>query len=54
LRFFAKKWYHFFLGGGAPPIVALEGDLVFWGKPSYPFIDSKEFTFLQPTGVLGM
>jgi hypothetical protein len=26
-----------FLGGGMPPIVAPEGDLVFWGKPCCPF-----------------
>jgi hypothetical protein len=53
LAIFCKKWDHFF-GGGMPPVVAPEGDLVFWGKSSYPFIDSKEFTFVQPTGVLGM
>jgi hypothetical protein len=45
-----------FWGGGCPPIVAPEGDLGFRGKPSFPlylFI-SMEFTFVQPTGVLGV
>jgi hypothetical protein len=32
---FAKKWNHFG-GGGMPPAVAPEGDLVFRGKPSRP------------------
>jgi hypothetical protein len=39
-----------------PPVVASEGDLVYRGKPSCPlylFI-SMEFTFVQPTGVLGV
>jgi hypothetical protein len=38
-----------------PPVVAPEGDLVFRAKPSFPlylFIPT-EFTFVQPTGVLG-
>jgi hypothetical protein len=34
--FFAKKWDHFFWGG-MPPVVAPEGDLVFWGKLSCTF-----------------
>jgi hypothetical protein len=37
-----------------PPVVAPEGDLVFWGKPSCPFyIELLLFTFVPPTGVLG-
>jgi hypothetical protein len=33
---FSKNW-DLFLGGGVPPVVAPEGDLVFWGKLSCPF-----------------
>jgi hypothetical protein len=32
---FLCSWDHF-LGGGMPPVVAPEGGLVFWGKPSCP------------------
>jgi hypothetical protein len=44
------------LFGGMPPTVAPEGDLVFWGKTKLPFdfINLKEYTFVQQTGVLGM
>jgi hypothetical protein len=46
----------FFREGGMPPVVAPEGDLVFWGKPSCPLtlLISREFTFVQPTRVLGV
>jgi hypothetical protein len=39
-----------------PPAVAPEGDLVFRGKPSRPLtlLIRLKFTFVQPTGVLGM
>jgi hypothetical protein len=45
-----------FFGGGMPPAVAPEGDLVFWGKPSCPltFINLLTYTSRLPTGVLGM
>jgi hypothetical protein len=33
---FSEKWDHYF--SGMPPVVAPEGDLVFMGKPSSPFI----------------
>jgi hypothetical protein len=51
---FCKKWDHFL--GGMPPVVAPEGDLVFRGKVESPFnfINSMEYTFVHPTGVLGM
>jgi hypothetical protein len=35
LAIFCEKMGPFFLGG-MPPVVAPEGDLVFWGKPSCP------------------
>jgi hypothetical protein len=34
--FLRKNGTIFFGGGGMPPVVAPEGDLVFWGKPSFP------------------
>jgi hypothetical protein len=57
--FFAKKCEKmgpFFGGGGIPHTVALEGDLAFGEKAESPFdfIQSTKFTFVQPTGVLGM
>jgi hypothetical protein len=54
LRLVFEKMGQFFWGR-MPPVVAPEGDLVFKGKlscPLYLFI-SMEFTFVQPTGVLG-
>jgi hypothetical protein len=50
-----KKWDHF-SGGGIPHTVALEGDLAFGEKAESPFdfIQSTKFTFVQPTGALGM
>jgi hypothetical protein len=53
---FCEKMGPFWGGGGMPPAVAPEGDLVFRGKPICPlclFIPT-EFTFVQPTGVLGV
>jgi hypothetical protein len=51
---FCEKMGPFFRGG-MPPVVAPEGDFGFLGKAKLPFnfIDSREFTFVQPTGVLG-
>jgi hypothetical protein len=41
--------------GRDTPVVAPEGDLVFGGKPSRPLtLFDEEFTFVQPTGALGM
>jgi hypothetical protein len=37
-----------------PPAVAPEGDLVFWGKPPFSFINLLLFTFMLPTRVLSM
>jgi hypothetical protein len=53
--FFAKKGT-IFGGGGVPPVVAPEGDLVFRGKPSHPFnfYFMMRSTIVQPIGVLGM
>jgi hypothetical protein len=42
--------------GGVPPAIAPEGDLVFKGKSSHPLtlLILCKFTFVSPTGVLGM
>jgi hypothetical protein len=54
IDFFAKKWDHF-LGGGAPRS-SPRGWLGFLGKAKLPFnfINLLLFTFVLPTGVLGM